>query len=67
MILPAFVLPGGLTLESTEEDFIAVYGEPSHVYEDESTEFKSVSFRDGDVKLDVIWSKGKTDEITIMN
>ena len=65
--VPDVILPGGLTLESTEEDFIAAYGDPSHEYEDESTEFKSVSFRDGDVKLDVIWSKGKIDEITIMN
>ena len=65
--VPEVILPGGLTLESTEEDFIAVYGEPSHVYEDESTEFKAISFRDGDINLDVIWSKGKIDEITIMN
>ena len=63
--VPAVVLPGGLTLESTEEDFIAAYGEPDHVYEDAATEFKSVSFRDGDLKLQVIWSKGEIDEITL--
>ncbi len=65
--VPAIILPGGLTLESTEEDFIAAYGEPSNQYEDTSTEFKSLSFRDGDIKLDIIWSKGKIDQITMMN
>ena len=64
--VPDIIFPGGLTLESTEEDFIAAYGEPSNEYEDASTQFKKLSFRDGDVKLDVIWSKGTIDQITIM-
>ena len=64
--VPNIIFPGGLTLESTEEDFIAAYGEPSNEYEDASTQFKKLSFRDGDVKLDIIWSKGAIDQITIM-
>lgn len=64
--VPDIIFPGGLTLESTEEDFIAAYGEPSNEYEDASTQFKKLSFRDGDVKLDIIWSKGTIDQITIM-
>ena len=64
--VPDIIFPGGLTLESTEEDFIAAYGEPSNEYEDASTQFKKLSFRDGDIKLDIIWSKGTIDQITIM-
>ena len=65
-VVPAIILPGGLTPESTEEEFIAAYGEPSHEYLDEATEFRSLSFRDGDVKLDVIWSKGEMSEISMI-
>ena len=64
--VPPVVFPGGLTLESTEEEFIAAYGEPTYQYEDESTEFKTLKFQNGEVELEVIWSKGMIDEITLM-
>jgi hypothetical protein len=64
-VLPEITLPGGLTLNSTEDDFRAVYGEPSSEYNDESTEFRSLTFKDGDVDLKISWYKGRINEITL--
>ena len=61
------VFPGGLTTDSTEEEFVAVYGQPTYEYEDEETEFRSVTFEDGDVELQIIWTKGVINEITMMS
>ena len=58
-------MPGGLTLESTEEDFRAVYGEPSYEYEDAATEFRKVHFKDEGVEIQLTWSKGVMSEITM--
>lgn len=59
------VFPGGLTLESTEEDFIAAYGDPVYKYDDESTDYKSRKFEDGEVQLEIVWSKGVISDITM--
>ena len=61
--LPNVVLPRGLTLTSTEEEFIAAYGEPTYEYEDAETEYRMVEFRDEEVKLQVTWSKGVMSDI----
>ena len=63
--VPEVILPGGLTLKSTEEDFRAAYGEPSYEYEDEETEFRSVHFEDGEVEIQLTWVKGEISEITM--
>ena len=63
--LAEVILPGGLTLESTEEEFRAVYGEPVSEYDDEATGFRSLSFEDGEVRMGINWVKGSINEITL--
>ena len=63
--VPSFELPGGLTAESTLDDFKAAYGEPTYEYQDEGTSFESYDFSDGDVKLSAQWVDGKLNEIDI--
>ena len=61
------ILPGGLTLESTEDEFKAAYGEPVGEYEDEASGFRALSFQNGDVRLDISWTKDGINEITMTN
>ena len=61
--VPAIVFPGGLTLESTEEDFIAAYGEATYEYDDAATEYKVRTFEDGEVELQITWSKGVISDV----
>ena len=65
--VPEVILPGGLTLDGSEEEFKAVYGEPSNEYDDEDAEYRSLSFKDGDVDLKISWSKGRINDITLTN
>ena len=55
---PEIMLPGGLTPDSTPEDFIAAYGEPTYEYKDDESDSLSYNFQDGEVKLNVNWLKG---------
>ena len=63
--VPLITLPGGLTLESSEEQFKEIYGDPSSEYEDESKGYRSLSFKEGDIKMKVSWLNGNINEITI--
>lgn len=63
--LAEVVLPGGLTLESTEEELRAAYGEPASEYYDEATEFRALSFEDGDIRMTINWVGGVINEVTL--
>lgn len=63
--LAEVVLPGGLTLESTEEELRAAYGEPASEYYDEAIEFRALSFEDGDVRMTINWVGGVINEVTL--